>query len=341
MSRIRKRGLDYFPMNTDLIQNRIIRRIMKREGDAAFTVLLQTLCHVYSDEGYYVVADDAFYEDLADMLYEKESSEVRRIVEMAVSNGLFDAALYESHRVLTSADIQRQYLFIVRQRRMAAPIDERYALLSAEEQAELRGGSAQKKSARTKSPEASDTPSEPMLFASEEVVSAPAANNENAENKGINAENNPISATFKPQNAVAARACGKSKAKKSKAKESKADLLLHSSSENGGTPGGAEPGEGSAEETSSPASPKEWTEEDIARLTPPDDGRQRNLEGLLRNLREQRVPPREQYAIVLKSNFGIIGHPVWRGFITLRGSYGKIRQPGRYLLSLCKREDGG
>ena len=62
----------------------------------------------------------------------------------------------------------------------------------------------------------------------------------------------------------------------------------------------------------------------------------RNLEGLRDNLRRLRVPLPEQYAIILKSNFGIIGHPLWRGFYALRESHGKIRQPGRYLLSLCQ-----
>ena len=70
-------------------------------------------------------------------------------------------------------------------------------------------------------------------------------------------------------------------------------------------------------------------------MTPPADGVRRNLDGLRENLRLWRVPPGEQYAIVLKSNFGAIGHPLWQGFYTLRASRGKIRQPGKYLLSLC------
>ena len=45
-------------------------------------------------------------------------------------------------------------------------------------------------------------------------------------------------------------------------------------------------------------------------------------------------PPSEQYAIILKSNFGAIGNPVWKGFNTIRGSNGKIRLPGHYLLSI-------
>ena len=36
MGRI-KQGLDYFPLNTDFMHDRVVRRVMKREGDSAFT----------------------------------------------------------------------------------------------------------------------------------------------------------------------------------------------------------------------------------------------------------------------------------------------------------------
>lgn len=76
------------------------------------------------------------------------------------------------------------------------------------------------------------------------------------------------------------------------------------------------------------------TQEDIDCLQPPCDGVQRNFRGLTDNLRLYKVPPSEQYAIILKSNFGAIGNPVWKGFNTIRGSNGKIRLPGHYLLSI-------
>ena len=76
------------------------------------------------------------------------------------------------------------------------------------------------------------------------------------------------------------------------------------------------------------------TQEDIDCLQPPCDGVQRNFQGLTDNLRLYKVPPSEQYAIILKSNFGAIGNPVWKGFNTIRGSNGKIRLPGHYLLSI-------
>ena len=35
MARIKKKGLDYFPLNTDFIHDRAVRRLMKREGDGS------------------------------------------------------------------------------------------------------------------------------------------------------------------------------------------------------------------------------------------------------------------------------------------------------------------
>ena len=40
MGRI-KQGLDYFPMSTSFMHDRIVRRVMKREGDAAFATLVE------------------------------------------------------------------------------------------------------------------------------------------------------------------------------------------------------------------------------------------------------------------------------------------------------------
>ena len=51
MPRIKKQGLDYFPLNTDFIHDRLVRRIMKREGDASLSVLIEVLSYIYSGEG--------------------------------------------------------------------------------------------------------------------------------------------------------------------------------------------------------------------------------------------------------------------------------------------------
>lgn len=131
MPRIKKQGLDYFPLNTDFIHDRLVRRIMKREGDASLSVLIEVLSYIYSGEGYYVCADALFYEDLSSNLYEKTSDDIRRIVSLAVEYGIFDAALHAKYGILTSADIQRQYLFSTK-RRNVSHLDPAYCLISEE-----------------------------------------------------------------------------------------------------------------------------------------------------------------------------------------------------------------
>lgn len=65
MSRIKKRGLDYFPLDIDFLQNRLVRRIMKREGDGALATLVSAFSCIYGGEGYYVLTDAFFYEDIS------------------------------------------------------------------------------------------------------------------------------------------------------------------------------------------------------------------------------------------------------------------------------------
>lgn len=318
MSRIKKRGLDYFPMNTDFIHDRLVRRILKREGDAALAVLLQTLCSIYSGEGYYVTADSLFYDDLADSLYQQEPTDVERIIRLAVEYGLFDATLFNEHHILTSADIQRQFLFITK-RRNSSLIDARYNLLQQEEKEDAAGAV-----------NGHETPGDI---------------NGNAASGGINATEKDETDTFQAENSGKPSQSTQSIAKKSIAQQRKANSLLDSSPGNGDTEGAdkmsAEEGHLPKEEAQPPkgkeAQPSKEEEylRKIEGLQPPPDGLKRNMDGLLFNLRQFGIPPQEQYAIVLRSNFGVIGHPMWKGFCALRESHGKIRQPGRYLLSLC------
>lgn len=300
MSRIKKRGLDYFPMNTDFLHDRLVRRIMKREGDASLSVLIQTLCCIYSGEGYYVAADALFYDDLADNLYQQEPADVERIIRLAVEYGFFDARLFGEYGILTSVDIQRQYFFITK-RRVASSLDERYNLLPKEAPA---GDAGPDKAAVLKE-------------VAESVASGGVCDG------AVIAAEKGITATFQPENIENGASGTQSIQKQSTSKQSTENPLL-SSPETGGTEGAAG------------ASAEEEYLRKIESLTLPRDGKRRNPDGLLLNMRQFRIPPHEQYAILLKSNFGVIGHPLWKGFSALRESHGKIRQPGRYLLSLCR-----
>lgn len=328
MSRIKKRGLDYFPLDIDFMQNRLVRRIMKREGDGALATLVSAFSCIYGGEGYYVLTDALFYEDISANLYLQTAADVQRILTLAAEYGIFDATLFRECGVLTSAEIQKQYLFSTKRRKTSA-IDSRFNLITDEQE----DGDTEEQEETT-----GPFPETPGQFP------------ESAANTSQNV-------TFTPENVTSGT---HSIAQNSIAQQSIEYPLLNSSPTVGTQDADRESAEGDGEEeffsssaattdAFSPSTPssassasshqprKEWTAEDVRRMQPPQDGMNRNLDGLLFNLRQFGISPQEQRAIILKSNFGIIGHPMWKGFSTIRESCGKIRQPGKFLLSLCNK----
>ena len=285
MGRI-KQGLDYFPLSTDFMHDRIVRRVMKREGDSAFTVLIYIMSYLYSGEGYYVRADTDFCDELSDQLFSTDNDTVRRVIRLFLEYGLFDSALYERYSILTSEDVQRQYLFITK-RRSRHHICPDYCLL----------------------PEEKTTDEQPDTVAA----------------TGENVAVSPNIATASRDTAT------KTALIKRKEKEKKENILPNPPLPKGGD----EEEEGGDFSNRKPAKKKrELTQSDIDRMQAPADGHPRNLSGLLDNLRLYHIPPSEQYAIVLKSNYGEIGGKVWKGFGVIRASAGKIKLPGHYLLSV-------
>lgn len=379
MSRIKKRGLDYFPLDIDFLQNRLVRRIMKREGDGALATLVSAFSCIYGGEGYYVLTDAFFYEDISANLYHQTAEDVKRILTLAAEYGIFDVTLFRECGVLTSAGIQRQYLFSTKRRKSSA-IDNRFNLITDEQEDDDAG---KQEEAAGLFPETSGSETEVSAALSEVFTTLSESAMGTSQNVTLIPENVAFGTHSIAQNSIA---------QQSIAQRSIEYPLLNSSPSGRTQDADRESAEGDGEEEnflSSPATPaslaafatfaapaafavpvspavpvssvahaslavppsvppassvaplrhprKEWTDEDICRMQPPPDGVNRNLDGLLFNLRQLRISPPEQRAIILKSNFGAIGHPMWKGFSMIRESCGKIRQPGRFLLSLCNK----
>ena len=374
MSRIKKRGLDYFPLDIDFLQNRLVRRIMKREGDGALATLVSAFSCIYGGEGYYVLTDAFFYEDISANLYHQTAEDVKRILTLAAEYGIFDVTLFRECGVLTSAGIQRQYLFSTKRRKSSA-IDNRFNLITDEQEDDAAAGKQEETAGLF--PETSKSETEVSAALVEVSTTLPESAVDTSQNVTLIPENVASGTHSIAQNSIA---------QQSIAQRSIEYSLLNSSPSGRTQDADRESAEGDGEEEnflSSPAIPasfaapatfavpvspavpvssaahassavppsvppassvaplrhprKEWTDEDICRMQPPPDGLNRNLDGLLFNLRQLRISPPEQRAIILKSNFGVIGHPMWKGFSTIRESCGKIRQPGRFLLSLCNK----
>lgn len=280
MARIKKKGLDYFPMDVEFVGSRPVRRLIKREGEGAYMVLSFLISDLYGGEGYYLSVDEDYYEDLSDRLFTMETDDVRRIVKSTVEFGIFDAVMFATHGILTSADIQRQYLFCAKSKDVTLE-DEKFRLLSEEEMEQLLPKKRKKTEILCEKRDLSSKNSE-KTYQSTQIKEKEIKENQTSE-------------------------------KEIKEKE----------------PVAAAPLKGSSKPV------KEWTKEDIDRLEPPADGQKRNFEGLKDNLRLFHIPVPEQYAIICKTGYGLIGHPVWKGFVELRNKFGKFHSPGRFLLKLC------
>lgn len=360
MPRLKKKGLAYFPCDTAFFQSRPVRRVMKATHDSAGAVLMQVLCNIYGGEGYFVVADEDYFDDLADYCYNFSPDFLRQVVDAALEQDIFDRDLFLRHGILTSAEIQRQYLLCLKQKDCRC-IDPRYNLVDAPaEDASADGDAAGETAADVPAEDAAAEGVSTENPAAEETAATGDGSAGNtagapAPEGGVLAGKTPEIGTEGTKNNVfgpktpdfcTSGTQNKKKEKQNKEEENKENLLLRGSPETGETGGTVRgPAEEGREDVFVRApgatvlrTPRVWTMNDVRSLRPPADGLPRNLDGLLLNLSLYRVPPQEQYAIVLKSNFGAIGHPVWQGFEPLRTSHGKIRSPGKFLLSLCNRK---
>lgn len=130
MGRNIKKGLEYYPMDVDIVSDMKIRKLIKQHKGHAFAVYTLLLCCIYKN-GYYINWDD----DLPFILAEQTGfteKYILSVINYCVSIGLFSEELYQEHRILTSLAIQERYLCICRQGKRKCPIDE-YSLITTME----------------------------------------------------------------------------------------------------------------------------------------------------------------------------------------------------------------
>lgn len=127
MGRNIKKGLEYYPMDVDIISDIKIRKLIKRHKGQAFTVYTLLLCNIYKN-GYYICWDD----DLPFVLAEQTGfteEYILQVITYCISIGLFSSELYEQNKILTSRAIQERYSFICKQGKRKNPMQD-YALIS-------------------------------------------------------------------------------------------------------------------------------------------------------------------------------------------------------------------
>ncbi len=129
MARIRKTGAEYFPM--DVHSDERIRLIEAEFGLCGFAVIVKLWQKIYSEKGYY-----ADFGDDSRLLFAKElgisKTDVEEITEAAINRGIFDKQMMKRFGILTSAEIQLQYLEIV-SRRERVDLEKKFLLVSIPE----------------------------------------------------------------------------------------------------------------------------------------------------------------------------------------------------------------
>ena len=109
MARPKKKGLDYFPVDTDIFQDVKIRRLIRRHKQAGFLLYMQLLCDIYRHSFYIQLTDDYCF-DLAEQWNLTERG-VKTMIRSMIEFGLFYNNLHRKD-ILTSCSIQERYFMV-------------------------------------------------------------------------------------------------------------------------------------------------------------------------------------------------------------------------------------
>ena len=89
MARPIKKGLDYFPVDTDIFENIQVRKLKNRYKSFGFLAYFTLLCDIYKKEGYFLQLSDDYVYDLADRLGDTEEK-IQEIIAYCLQLGLFN-----------------------------------------------------------------------------------------------------------------------------------------------------------------------------------------------------------------------------------------------------------
>lgn len=130
MARPPKEGLDYFPFDCNLDDK--VELLEAEHGLIGFAILIKLWQRIYS-QGYFIE-----WTEEQSMLFARRINTdlklVNDVVDTCLRRKLFDKGLYDQHHILTSAGIQRRFLFVIgNTRRKNLGISFSYNLVSSDE----------------------------------------------------------------------------------------------------------------------------------------------------------------------------------------------------------------
>lgn len=116
MARPLKKGLSYFPLESDLLENRKVKRLVRTYGSDGIAVYITVVCDIYRVNGYYLSEDKDYCEDVG-LILNLPEKRVREILNYCCESGLFDEGLWLTKKVYTSLWIQDHYRDICKRSR--------------------------------------------------------------------------------------------------------------------------------------------------------------------------------------------------------------------------------
>jgi len=135
LARPRKSGVDYWPFDIGLLEDKKFKLIKGEFGIKGVFIALHLLNEVYRTDGYYKAWDDD------DCLLMSEGvgcgctpTLVSEVLHRCCERSLFDKRVFDVFGVITSAGIQRRYLRIVANNRDSVPIIQEYWLLDVNDE---------------------------------------------------------------------------------------------------------------------------------------------------------------------------------------------------------------
>ena len=121
MARPTAKGVEYFPLNVNFINDLKVRKLLLSCGAESIAVLIYLLSTIYKDEGYFI----EIHEDEIDLIaldVNVTPEFVLEVINKACEVRFFDVNLYNNFNILTSKGIQERYLKITERRKNSVVI---------------------------------------------------------------------------------------------------------------------------------------------------------------------------------------------------------------------------
>lgn len=131
MARPLSRGIEYYPLDVDFLNDLKIKKIMKSCGPNSIAIIILLLGNIYGDEGYFMKWDEDVCFLVADAVGAKEVY-VKEVLKKCLQVDLFSGDLFEKYKIITSKGIQKRFFEITKRRKRETLIN-KYLLVNVTE----------------------------------------------------------------------------------------------------------------------------------------------------------------------------------------------------------------